>query len=62
VIVAIGDSQTLATAMQIPGGVEDKVLQAGGGIDVVTSEQVVVDALRPLEVPEYAEPAPDPDD
>lgn len=62
VIVAIGDSQTLATAMQIPGGVEDKVIQASGSIDVVTAEQVEVDALRPLEQPEYAEPAPDPDD
>ncbi len=62
VIVAIGDSQTLATAMQIPGGVADKVIQAGGSIDVVPADQVTVDALRPLEEPEYAEPAPDPDD
>lgn len=62
VIVAIGDSQTLATAMQIPGGVEDKVIQEGGSIDIVSADQVLVDALRPLEVPEYAEPAPDPDD
>ncbi|MGI8626004.1 MAG: DUF881 domain-containing protein [Geodermatophilaceae bacterium] len=62
VIVAIGDSQTLATAMQIPGGVEDKVIQAGGSIDIVTADRVLVDALRPLDVPEYAEPAPSPDD
>ncbi len=62
VIVAIGDSQTLATAMQIPGGVEDKVLQAGGSIDVVSVGSVLVDALRPLEEPVYAEPAPDPGD
>lgn len=62
VIIAIGDSQTLATAMQIPGGVADKVLQAGGTIDVVTADQVTVDALRPLEEPVYAEPAPESDD
>lgn len=62
VIVAIGDSQTLATAMQIPGGVEDKVLQAGGSIDVAPADRVLVDALRPLEEPVYAEPAPDPGD
>jgi len=62
VIVAIGDSQTLATAMQIPGGVEDRVIQAGGSIDIASSDRVLVDALRPLEVPEYAEPAPGPDD
>lgn len=62
VIVAIGDAQTLSTAMQIPGGVADKVIQAGGDIDIVPADQVLVDALRPLEVPEYAEPAPDPED
>jgi len=62
VIVAIGDAQTLSTAMQIPGGVADKVIQAGGDIDIVSADQVLVDALRPLEVPEYAEPAPDPED
>lgn len=62
VIVAIGDAQTLSTAMLIPGGVADKVIQAGGDIDIVSGDQVLVDALRPLEVPEYAEPAPDPED
>lgn len=58
VIIAIGDSQTLATAMQIPGGVEDKVLQSGGSIDIVAADRVRVDALRPLEEAVYAEPAP----
>lgn len=62
VIVVIGDPQTLATALQIPGGVEDRVLQAGGSIEVVSADRVLVDALRPLEDPEYAEPAPEPDD
>lgn len=62
VLVAIGDPQTLSTAMQIPGGVVDKVIQAGARIDVVTAEQVLVDALRPLDDPAYAEPAPGPDD
>ncbi|MDQ3733633.1 MAG: DUF881 domain-containing protein [Actinomycetota bacterium] len=62
VIIAIGDSQTLATAMHIPGGVEDKVLQAGGSMDIVTADRVTVDALRPLEEPVYSEPAPDPGD
>lgn len=62
VIVAIGDAQTLSTAMQFPGGVADKVIQAGGDIDIVPADQVLVDALRPLDVPEYAEPAPDPED
>lgn len=62
VLIAIGDPQTLSTAMQIPGGVVDKVIQAGANIDVVTAEQVLVDALRPLDDPAYADPAPGPDD
>lgn len=61
-IIAIGDPQTLATAMQIPGGVEDKVIQAGASIEVVIADEVLVSALRPLDEPEYAEPAPSPDD
>lgn len=62
VIVVIGESQTLSTAMAIPGGVEDKVVQAGGAISIVSADAVVVDALRALEEPQYAEPAPDPGD
>jgi uncharacterized protein YlxW (UPF0749 family) len=54
--VVIGSAQDMATAMSIPGGVVSKVGGRGGSVDIVQSEQVVVDALRPLDEPQYAEP------
>jgi uncharacterized protein YlxW (UPF0749 family) len=52
----IGSPQDMATAMSIPGGVVSTVGGRGGSVEIVQSEQVVVDALRPLDVPQYAEP------
>ncbi len=54
VVLAIGDPQTLDTAMQIPGGVRATARAAGG--DAVVSEQqtVTIDALRTLPTPSYA--------
>lgn len=56
----IGDSSTLATALEIPGGVADTVRTAGGSIDVVADTTVVVSALQPVSTPQYARPAPSP--
>ncbi|MCO7220556.1 DUF881 domain-containing protein [Klenkia sp. PcliD-1-E] len=56
VFVVIGDPQVLATAMDIPGGVSASVRQKGGDVTIVQSDQVVVDALRPLDQPQYAQP------
>jgi uncharacterized protein YlxW (UPF0749 family) len=52
----IGSPQTMATAMNIPNGVARTVRLRDGTIDVVQSDRVVVDALRVLERPQYAEP------
>jgi hypothetical protein len=46
----------METAMNIPGGVVPKVNRAGGSVDIAPSQDVVVDALRPLDTPQYAEP------
>jgi uncharacterized protein YlxW (UPF0749 family) len=54
--VVIGSPQDMATAMSIPGGVVSKVGGRGGSVDIVQSDQVVVDALRPLDKPQYASP------
>jgi uncharacterized protein YlxW (UPF0749 family) len=54
--VVIGSPQDMATAMSIPGGVVSTVGGRGGSVDIVQSERVVVDALRPLDEPQYAEP------
>ena len=58
VITAIGDPGTLATALNIPGGVVASVRNAGGKATVTQSDKLVISALRPLEVPQYASPAP----
>jgi uncharacterized protein YlxW (UPF0749 family) len=56
VFQVIGSPQDMATAMSIPGGVVSTVGGRGGSVDIVQSEQVVVDALRPLDQPQYADP------
>ena len=55
-ILAIGDSETLATAMQIPGGVADSARTAGASISIDQRDSVDITATVPLSVPEYAEP------
>ena len=57
--VVVGDASTLSAALGIPGGVVETVEQRGAQADVRESEQVRVDALRPLETPQYARPAPE---
>ena len=57
VFQVIGSPQDMATAMSIPGGVVSSVGRRGGTVDIVQRDQVVVDALRPLDEPQYAEPA-----
>ena len=53
---AIGDPQTLATAMSFPDGVVEKV-QPKGSANVEQLDVVSVDALRSLKDPQYARPA-----
>lgn len=54
----IGDPGTLASAMAIPGGVEDVVARAGGRAEVVRRTALAVTSLRPLTTPRYAQPSP----
>jgi uncharacterized protein YlxW (UPF0749 family) len=56
--VVVGDPGTLSSALAIPGGVVDNVEQRGGTALVEEREAVRVGALRPLETPRYARPAP----
>ena len=55
-VVVIGSPQDLQTAMSIPGGVVDRVGRQGGSVDIEQRDRVVVDALRPLDEPQYAQP------
>ncbi len=60
VIKAIGDSATMASAMEIPGGVSESVRGAGGTPTVRQAERVDITALHSLEQPRYARPVPAP--
>jgi uncharacterized protein YlxW (UPF0749 family) len=52
--VVLGDAQTLAAALGIPGGVVATVQQRGATADVGQHDSLRVDALQPLERPQYA--------
>jgi uncharacterized protein YlxW (UPF0749 family) len=54
--VVIGDPQGIETAMNIPGGVVQAIGNRGGSVDIEQSPLVQVDALRPLDRPQYASP------
>ena len=54
--VVIGSPQNMETAMNIPGGVVPRFTSRGATVDIKQSETVVVDALRPLDTPQYASP------
>jgi len=59
-VLAIGDSATMASAMDIPGGVTESVRRDGATSTVRQSDQVDVTALHSLGEPRYARPVPAP--
>ena len=59
--VVIGDPQNLETAMNIPGGVVQRIANRGGSVDIRGADRVEVDALRSLDEPQYAQPQTDDD-
>jgi uncharacterized protein YlxW (UPF0749 family) len=54
--VVIGNPQNMETAMNIPGGVVPRFTSRGASVTIEQSDKVVVDALRPLDTPQYASP------
>ncbi len=55
-IFAIGDPETLGTAMEIPGGVADTIRTAGAEFQVDRRDELEITSTVPLEQPEYAVP------
>lgn len=55
-ILAIGDPPTLDAALSIAGGVLDTVRRAGGSMEVTQSDEIRIDALRPVLTPRFAQP------
>jgi uncharacterized protein YlxW (UPF0749 family) len=60
VITAIGGSATMASAMDIPGGVNESVRRLGAVSTVDQRDSVSITALHTLEEPQYARPVPGP--
>ncbi len=60
VIRAIGDPNTLAAAMEIPGGVSDTMRQASASMTSTRPNVVRVDALQTIPPARYARPVPTP--
>jgi uncharacterized protein YlxW (UPF0749 family) len=58
-ILVIGSPQNMQTAMNIPGGVVQRINNRAGSVDIAQLDEVVVDALRPLDTPQYASPQTD---
>jgi uncharacterized protein YlxW (UPF0749 family) len=58
-VLVIGEPQYMETAMNIPGGVVQHIENRGGTVTIAQSQDVVVDALRPLDTPQYASPETD---
>ncbi|WP_432511172.1 DUF881 domain-containing protein [Kineococcus sp. SYSU DK001] len=61
VVTVIGDPPTLATALDIPGGVRETLRSAGADLDVRQApgeDGVSITALHAVSAPQYARPAP----
>jgi uncharacterized protein YlxW (UPF0749 family) len=56
VIDAIGDPQTLATALDFTGGFISEVKGVGGTVTVRRMQQVEITTVKKLQAPRYAEP------
>jgi uncharacterized protein YlxW (UPF0749 family) len=54
--LVIGSPQDMETAMNIPGGVVQHIQNRGGAVTITQAPDVLVDALRPLDTPQYASP------
>ncbi|MGY1857269.1 DUF881 domain-containing protein [Modestobacter sp. SYSU DS0290] len=53
----IGPPQSMQTAMNIPNGVVDRMTRRLATVEIRQSDRIVVDALRPVVTPRYAEPS-----
>jgi uncharacterized protein YlxW (UPF0749 family) len=55
-VLAIGDGQTLQTALEIPGGVAATIRADGGNAVIAQQAKVEITALRATQEPKYAKP------
>ena len=55
-INALGDPETLATALKIPGGLAEKVTTSGGQVVITQYATLVIESTVDLITPQYAVP------
>jgi uncharacterized protein YlxW (UPF0749 family) len=55
-INALGDPETLATALKIPGGLAEKVTTSGGQVVITQYATLVIESTVDLVTPQYAVP------
>ena len=55
-ISALGDPETLATALKIPGGLAEKVTTSGGQVVITQYATLVIESMVDLITPQYAVP------
>lgn len=56
--LAIGDPDTIVPALEMPGGALAAVRRDGGETSIEAQDRVVVEAVRQVQTPQYATPAP----
>ena len=59
-ILAIGNPQTMASAMEIPGGLSENVRGLRASITITQEKDLTLGALHTLREPRYARPVPSP--
>lgn len=59
VVLAVGDAQTMASAMSIPGGIVETIRRQGATATVEQIDPVTVDAVASPRTPRYAQPVPE---
>lgn len=59
VVLALGDPQTLSSAMNIPGGIVETLRRLGASASIEQLDTLKVTALASPRTPRYAQPVPD---
>lgn len=54
-ILALGDPETMSTALKIPGGMSENVTTSGGNVIITQFSELEISSSVPLTTPEFAE-------
>ncbi len=58
-ILALGDPETMSTALKIPGGMSETVTTSGGNVIITEFPELEITSSVPLTTPEYADSVTD---